>query len=60
MLSRIKNLVVEEKGQGMTEYGLLLGVVVVAVVAALALFKTQLESLFTTVTTRISNAIASL
>ena len=39
MLNKIQNLVVQEEGQGMTEYGLLLGVVVVVVVAALATFQ---------------------
>ena len=34
MLAKMKNLVVEEKGQGLSEYGLILGgVVVVAVVS---------------------------
>lgn len=38
MLQKIKNLVVEEEGQGLSEYGLILaGVVVVAAAAVLTL-----------------------
>jgi pilus assembly protein Flp/PilA len=47
MLEKMKNLVVEEEGQGLSEYGVLLAGVVVVVVAAVALLKTQITSLFT-------------
>lgn len=57
MLNKIKSLVVEEKGQGMTEYGLLLAVIVVVVVAALAIFNKQLTDLFTKIFTKISTAV---
>lgn len=50
MLNKIKGLVKEEQGQGMTEYGLLLAVVVVIVVAALATFKTSIAALLKKVT----------
>lgn len=60
MLNKIKGLVKEEQGQGMTEYGLLLAVVVVAVVAILITFKGQLNSLFTTITDQIQDAVDSL
>ncbi|MDF2884767.1 MAG: Flp/Fap pilin component [Clostridiaceae bacterium] len=50
MLNKIKGLVKEEQGQGMTEYGLLLAVVVVIVVAALATFKTSITALLKKVT----------
>jgi pilus assembly protein Flp/PilA len=35
MMNKFKSLVTEEQGQGMTEYGLVLGLIAVAVVAAL-------------------------
>lgn len=58
MLNRIKNLVSEEKGQGMTEYGLLLAVVVIVIVIVLAAFKTQLTNLFNTVVTNLEQAVS--
>ena len=57
MLNKIKGLVKEEQGQGLTEYGLLLAVVVVVVVAALTIFRGSLNTLFTTVQTKLSTAI---
>ena len=46
MLKIMKNLVMEEKGQGMTEYGLVLGVIAVAVVGILVLMRGQITQLF--------------
>lgn len=60
MLNRIKNLVSEEKGQGMTEYGLLLAVVIVVVVVFLAAFKTQLTDLFGIVKKGIEDAVGAV
>jgi pilus assembly protein Flp/PilA len=57
MLNKIKGLVKEEQGQGMTEYGLLLAVVVVVIVAVLATFRTQLTNLFKSVTDNLTNAV---
>ncbi len=57
MLSKMKNLVKEEQGQGMTEYGLLLAVVVAVVVIALGIFKTQLTDLFNSVTAALQKAV---
>jgi pilus assembly protein Flp/PilA len=47
MLQKLKNLVVEEEGQGLSEYGVLLAGVVVVVVAAVTLLKSQISTLFT-------------
>lgn len=57
MLNRIKNLLSEEKGQGLTEYGLLLAVVVGIVVIVCALFRDQLKTLFTNVITALNKAV---
>ncbi|MBS3995636.1 MAG: Flp family type IVb pilin [Alkaliphilus sp.] len=46
MLKIMKNLVMEEQGQGMTEYGLVLGVIAVAVVGILVLMRGQITQLF--------------
>jgi pilus assembly protein Flp/PilA len=47
MMLKIKNLLVEEQGQGMTEYGLVLGLIAVAVVGTLALLRTEIINIFT-------------
>ncbi|WP_205694159.1 Flp family type IVb pilin [Clostridium sp. JN-9] len=57
MLSKMKNLVKEEQGQGMTEYGLLLAVVVGVVVVAMGLFRNQLYNLFISVGDAIARAV---
>jgi pilus assembly protein Flp/PilA len=46
MVLKIKNLLVEEKGQGMTEYGLVLGLIAVAVVATLVLLRAEIIKMF--------------
>jgi pilus assembly protein Flp/PilA len=46
MMLKIKNLLVEEQGQGMTEYGLVLGLIAVAVVATLVLLRTEIINIF--------------
>jgi pilus assembly protein Flp/PilA len=46
MMLKIKNLLVEEKGQGMTEYGLVLGLIAVAVVGTLVLLRNEIITIF--------------
>jgi pilus assembly protein Flp/PilA len=46
MMKKIKALFREEEGQGMTEYGLVLGIIAVAVVAALVLLRGQIVEMF--------------
>ncbi|WLD93937.1 Flp family type IVb pilin [Alkalihalobacillus sp. AL-G] len=46
MMNKLKGLVVEEQGQGMTEYGLVLGVIAVAVVGTLVLLKGEIVEMF--------------
>jgi pilus assembly protein Flp/PilA len=46
MITKLKNLLLEEKGQGMTEYGLVLGLIAVAVVATLVAFRTEIVNMF--------------
>jgi pilus assembly protein Flp/PilA len=48
MLNKLKGLVVEEKGQGMTEYGLVLGIIAIAVVGILVVLKEEIVKLFET------------
>jgi pilus assembly protein Flp/PilA len=53
MLNKLKNLVVEEEGQALTEYGLIIGVVAVLIVASLVSFRSGLEDIFTTIINKI-------
>lgn len=53
MLQLAKRLLVEEEGQGMVEYGLILALVSVVVVAVLALIGTQLNVHFKDILTRL-------
>jgi pilus assembly protein Flp/PilA len=54
MMNKFKSLLKEEQGQGMTEYGLVLGLIAVGVVAILVTMRTQIIALFQ----RASDAIA--
>lgn len=45
MLNKMKSLFVEEQGQGMTEYGLVLGIIAIGAVVALVALKTQISDL---------------
>ena len=46
MLIKMRELLKDEQGQGMTEYGLVLGLIAVAVVGLLALFRNEVITLF--------------
>jgi pilus assembly protein Flp/PilA len=56
MLNKVKSLILAEEGQGMTEYGLVLGAIAIGVVAVLALLREQIVGLFTKVTTELKSA----
>ncbi|WHY87706.1 Flp family type IVb pilin [Neobacillus novalis] len=47
MMKKMKALLTEEQGQGMTEYGLVLGVIAVGVVTILIAMRGQITGLFT-------------
>jgi pilus assembly protein Flp/PilA len=47
MVNKLKGFLIEEKGQGMTEYGLVLGLIAVAVVGTLVLLRTEIINIFT-------------
>ena len=57
MLNKIKGLVVEEHGQGMTEYGLVLGVIAVAVVGILVTMRDQITQLFQDASDKIDTSL---
>lgn len=52
-MNLLKQLVVEEEGQGMTEYGLVLGVIAVAVVGTLVSLRGEITEMFNNVLTDI-------
>lgn len=56
MMKKMKALLTEEQGQGMTEYGLVLGLIAVGVVAVLITMRTEIESLFNRAVTAIQGA----
>ena len=60
MSNLVKSLIVEEEGQGMTEYALVLGVIAIGAIALISAFRTQVGLLWSKVTTEVGNAIASV
>lgn len=46
MMNKLIGLIREEQGQGMTEYGLVLGLIAVAVVGLLAAFRNEIITIF--------------
>ncbi|GAB3057279.1 Flp family type IVb pilin [Salinicoccus sesuvii] len=57
MMEFFKGLVMEEEGQGMTEYGLILGLLVAAVVIAFGLLTDQFDGIMTSLGNAISSAV---
>lgn len=55
MVRMMKSLVMEEQGQGMTEYGLVLGLIAVAVVTTLALLRQEIITIFQTAYNTVLN-----
>lgn len=56
MTNSIKRLWSEESGQGLAEYGLILGLVALAVVGLLTTMGGSLESIFTKISTKLTGA----
>lgn len=55
MLKKLKALFVEEEGQGMTEYGLIIGLVAVVLIGVIVVMRGQIASLFTSVSGAITS-----
>ncbi|MGP4105697.1 Flp family type IVb pilin [Virgibacillus sp. L01] len=53
MLNKLKGLFIEEEGQGMVEYGLILGLIAVVVIAALTLVGTDIKTLFNDIVSKL-------
>lgn len=54
MLKKIKGLFIEEEGQALTEYGLIIGLIAVACIAALTLLGPEIADMFTKITTKLT------
>lgn len=52
-MKRLQDLLIQEDGQAMTEYGLILGLIAVACVAAVTLMGTNIKTLLQSVATSI-------
>ncbi|MFS0775389.1 Flp family type IVb pilin [Neobacillus sp. 3P2-tot-E-2] len=57
MLNKIKNLVVQEEGQGLSEYGLVLAGVVAVVALAVATLSGGITGLFTEIKNKLDAAL---
>lgn len=60
MMNKIKGLLKEEQGQGMTEYGLVLGLIAVAVVAALIAMREHIIALFDNAEDTINTGVTEM
>jgi Flp pilus assembly pilin Flp len=55
----LRNLRVEEGGQDMVEYVLLLGFIVLAAVAVMTSLRVEISGIWSTITSALSSAVAS-
>ncbi|WP_276355188.1 Flp family type IVb pilin [Cohnella caldifontis] len=60
MMNKLAGLIKEEQGQGMTEYGLVLGLIAVAVVAALVLLRGHIISLFNNAEKTVGDGVTQM
>ncbi|MCL6570427.1 MAG: Flp family type IVb pilin [Bacillus sp. (in: Bacteria)] len=56
MMNKLRALFTEEEGQGMTEYGLVLGLIAVGVVAVLITMRESIVALFTKAQAALTSA----
>ena len=54
-MSRLRKLWVEEEGQALTEYGLILGLIAVVCVGALALMGTNVNNMLKSIASTLGN-----
>jgi len=54
VMTKLLGILKEEEGQGMTEYGLILGLIVVIAVAVFAVFGPQITAIFTRTGTKLN------
>ena len=56
MLENLKKLAENESGQGMVEYGLIIGLIAIGVIGAITLIKGGLNGIFGDVNTALTDA----
>jgi pilus assembly protein Flp/PilA len=56
MKNKLMGLIKEEQGQGMTEYGLVLGLIAVAAVGALVLLRDEIVTMYNNAVTAVTGA----
>lgn len=54
MLKKMKDLVLKEEGQGLSEYGILLAAVVAIVGVAVIMLRDQIKTLFTDIVAKVT------
>ncbi len=54
-MARLRNLLAEEEGQALTEYGLILGLIAVVCVGALALMGTNVNNMLKSIASTLGN-----
>ncbi len=59
MMEKIRQLITEEKGQGMVEYGLILALIALVVVAALSPLGEQIKKLFNDIVSELGGTPAT-
>ncbi len=59
MKEKLIGLIKEEQGQGMTEYGLIIGLVAVVLIGALVGLRGGLNGIFTSATTALTDPAAA-
>ncbi|MHB1484107.1 MAG: Flp family type IVb pilin [Saccharofermentanales bacterium] len=58
-IMKIRNFLKSEKGQGMVEYGLIIALVAIVVIAAIILLGGNLKGIFEKTASALSTAVAS-
>ena len=56
MLTLLKRMLRDERGQGMTEYALIIALVAVAIIAIMIAFRNEIGNVFKAATTTLQNA----
>lgn len=58
LLNNMKSYLRNEKGQGMVEYALIIAFVAIVVIGAVTLFGTQIQTIFTNITSGLGGGAA--
>ena len=58
-MNKVKRFILDEEGQGMVEYGLILGAISVAAIAAILLLGPRIKTIFTGADTEIAKVPAA-